>query len=494
MHIDLYKARKYAEDNLRYLNMISYYLSKREYTTVKQMITNVNKFTKDETMSSRVNNLFFMDKRAQEYFGIAEDIVGSMTNMVFGGDVTIKTQQKNAERFIDKIYTDGSYLNSIIDTYKTSIATNGKAYLFYKFITLYNTKTQKVNGYEFIGYDVVPEFELKVRRNKVTRTFVEERFNNVKKENEYYKFEYNYRKINDKKYTLEIEGYDQENNALSSTDVMDILKINATYEEYDFKPYDVLELDEGMLPNILWIENSLAENLYFQDIDLVNSQTTIYMPEDQLLEVSISGQRTDTFNDKYNTTKIVKGGSIDKRENIASVVEGKSSISFIERNLALNVIQACLDAKISPISIGYSLVEKMINNTDVGSDKERVSIRLRESHIDKLKIFMAKVLQKELMFYGINIGLEKISIIFAQYITPSIESLTNTLAKQVQFGLKSREQAVLDLSRGELTEEEVKLEISRILLATTQQDYNSNVLSNNEKGIDNVLEGEQVVE
>ena len=125
--------------------------------------------------------------------------------------------------------------------------------------------------------------------------------------------------------------------------------------------------------------------------------------------------------------------------------------------------------------------------------KKRVSIRLREGHIDKLKIFMVKVLQRILAFRDIHVPLEKLSVAFAQYITPSIESLTKTLAQQVQFGLKSREQAVLELSRGELTPEEVELEMERITKLITQVDYNANLNDKNQKGVegmDNRIKGE----
>ena len=494
MFVELHKAKINSKDNEKYLNMVSYYLAKRDFGTVKELISSVGKFTKDPSMLNRVSGLFFTNPKVKEYFGIAEDIVGSMSNMVFGGEVSLKSHQKNAEKELEKIYLEGEYFSNIIKAYKTAISTNGKAYLFYKTDVIFDTSTNVTTGYEFLGYDVVPEFELKITRNTITRTFVKENFNDLKKEKEYLRFEYKYIKNSDKEYELNIIGYDEQNIQLSDKDVLDILGIDTTYELYNYRPYDVLNLEEGMLPNILWIENSLAENLYFQDEDLPNSQTTKYIPEHELLEGALSqGDLKSSFNDKYNTTKIVKGVSIDPRESIATVVEGKSAISFIERNLALNVVQACLDAKISPISIGYSLTDRLGNNTDVGADKERVSIRLRERHIDKLKIFMVKVLQRILAFRDIHVPLEKLSVAFAQYITPSIESLTKTLAQQVQFGLKSREQAVLELSRGELTPEEVELEMERITKLITQVDYNANLNDKNQKGVegmDNRIKGE----
>ena len=63
-------------------------------------------------------------------------------------------------------------------------------------------------------------------------------------------------------------------------------------------------------------------------------------------------------------------------------------------------------------------------------------------------------------------------IIFDQYITPSVETLTNVLAKQVQFGLKSTQQAVVDLNKNEMSDDEIKEEVARIKDQVVQMDYN----------------------
>lgn len=485
----LNKARLYEKDNEKLTNIFGYYISRRDFGTVINIINNAGEFTKDNNYLSRLNGLFLTNSYLREFFGIGANIVDSMKNMLFGGEVSILSKDDKYKEKLAEIHHTQAYMNAIIEAYKTAIATNGKAYLFYNVDTINDEETGSFLRDDFIGYDVVPTFELKFERNKVIRTFIKE-----VTEKEFYRFEYNYINIDDE-YILDIVGYNANDEIMKSDDVKRILGIDVTYKEFTYKPYDVLDIGDGMLPNILFIENSLAENLYFQDEDLVNSQTIKYVPEEQLLDNAMStGEAQKSFNDRYKTTKIVRGHSIDRHAAAAVDIEGKSSIAFIERNLALNVIQACLDAKISPISIGYVLTDKMGSNTDVGSDKERVSIRLREFHIDNLKIFMPKVLRKIFLIDGIETTLDEFNVLFAQYITPSIESLTNTLAKQVQFGIKSREQAILDLSRGELTPEEIEVEINRIKTMTTQFDFNADTSDKNKKGVDNVLKGEQIVE
>ena len=102
--------------------------------------------------------------------------------------------------------------------------------------------------------------------------------------------------------------------------------------------------------------------------------------------------------------------------------------------------------------------------------------------------------------FGLNVDFTKIAVIFDPYITPSVESLTNVLSKQVQFGIKSRYQAIKDLNKNEMSDEEVELEYQRVLQATTQQDYNVVQQEKKEKEnqekvepkVNNVLKGTQV--
>lgn len=489
---ELYKARETKKENSDLMNALSYFCSLREWGTVRSILSNANKYTSDSYIANKLKNSFLLDQRAK-YFGIGEDIVGSMSNMVFGGNVSIKVDNDNkeAQLIIDKLIRDGYFMQSINNVYKAAISTNGRSYLFMELTSYFSTTTNYKVKDEFIKYTVVPEFELKIDElnNLVIRSIYKEIYNEKEKVNETFRFDYEYR-IVDKGSTLTIVGYDKDDKEISDEETMYYLGIDITYVEYDFIPFGVLNVGEGMLPNIIYIEESLAKTLYYQDEDLSNSQTGEYIPEDMVSEVHLGTESYNVF-DKYETRRIVKGG-IDKDSNKIVSVEGKSSIGTIERNLALNVIKATLDAKINPISIGYILTDRLGGNTDVGSDKERASIRLRETHIDKLKPFIAKELKKLLYLEGIDVNIDDIAMFFAQYITPNIESLTNTLAKQIQFGLISIETAVRKINKDELTDEEVEKEVERILQQMVQMDFN--VGQQLKSGIDNRLKGEGVEE
>ena len=485
----LHEARKDKKKNSNLMNMLSYFSSLREWGTVRHLLRNVGRLTNDRHLVSSLSKLFLLDSRAKEYFGIAEDIVGSMSNMVFGGNIGLKVEDEEVQNKLNEIYNDGYFMQSIINAYKAAIATNGRSFIFMETTINYDPKTELKTGDKFIKYTVVPEFELEINNleNRIVRSIFKDILTDEKNTYEVYRFDYIY-EVFDGNTKLSVEGYDEEDYPLTKSEIKEFLGIDILETYYNFVPFGIVDVGEGMLPNIIFIEDSLSENLYFQDEDLANAQTSEYIPESQIEEIH-RGSATYNVFDKYQSRRTVKGG-IDK-ETITSV-EGKSAIMPIERNLALNVIQASLDAKINPISIGYVLTDRMGSNTDVGADKERASIRLRESHIDKLKPFIAKELNKRLKLEGIEIDLEEIGIIFAQYITPSIESLTNTLAKQIQFGIISIETAVRKINRDVLSEEEVQKEVERIQRTSTQIDLN--MKQNLSKGIDNRLNGDGIEE
>lgn len=491
MNKTLYEIRRHREDNERFLNIVNYHLAKRDFNTVISLLGRVGDFTKDQRMLNRVKGLFLLNNKAQEFFGIAENIVGSMVNIVFSGNVSFKIDDEEKQKLLDSIYFDGYFLKMIKELYETAITSNdGKAFLFMNTVQTYNNVTNMKIKDDFLNFQVFPSYEIRKEENKLIRTFYD------MYEDEVYEFRYIYTVDKDGKTLLEVKGYKENENAkgikqieeVSEDIVKKALTIDTVVENFDFVPYEELDLGKGMIPHILWIENSLAENLYWQDVDLMNSQTHTYTPESFVYETLLSQDLKATFIDKYNPNHIIQSGGIDKEE--IKVVEGKSAITNIERNLALNVIQACLDAKISPLSLGYSLIDKIASNTDVGIEKERVTIRLRENHIIDLKVLMAKQMVKLFKLYGEELEIVDIAVIFDQYITPSFESMVNVLAKAVQFGLISRRRAVMLLTKNELSEEEADEEYERIKEIITQVDYNVD----QQKGIDNNLKSSGIEE
>ena len=489
--IELYKARRHKEDNERYLDMMSYHLAQRDYGTAKELLKNVSKFTKCGDMSNRVGGLFITKGINKEYFGIAENIVGSMTNIVFSGNVKIKVKDEVSQALIDELYFDGYLIDSIKETYKTAISMAGKAkaYLFFNTIQEYNNRTQVKIKDEFVNFEVVPSFEIKHKGNVLEREF----FKTIELEEdvEIRKYVYTYNIDNEKKTTLTITGFDDEGKELEPNEVKSNLGIDTLEEYFDFIPFIEYYFGEGMLPNILWVENSLAENLYFQDEDLANSQTRSYMPENSMYETEIDAGSVGAYHNKYKTKVVIKGDNLDGKEMVTHVA-GHSAISEIEKNMALNILQSSLDAKISPVSLGYSLIDKIASNTDIGPERERATIRLRENHIERLKVNVAKTVQLFLYLNGILLDEKDIAMLINPYITPSLESTINNLSKAVQFGIMSRYEAVRQLHKDELDEDEINAEYERIKELGTQIDYNVDQRQQANKGETNILKAKEL--
>ena len=179
-------------------------------------------------------------------------------------------------------------MDKIREAYEASISTDGISYLFLNTTKTYHKDTNVKIKEEFINYKVFPSFEIEVHKNELTRTFYE----SIKIKGEEYIFKVNYTYITQPNLVTElfITAYDDKEQKVPDEVVMMLLGIEETYHVYDYVPYLELNVGKGMLPNILFIEDSLAENVYFQDLDLTSAQTHTYIPESQTFEITTSGQ------------------------------------------------------------------------------------------------------------------------------------------------------------------------------------------------------------
>lgn len=480
---------KHKEDNKRFLDLLSYVISKRDLEGLRSLLNNASDYTKDYEFLKRIKNMFITSNRVIDMFGLGEDIVGTMANMVFAGNVNFRIDKnKRAQKLVDELYFDGDFIELLKEAYKTAIAMSGKGE---SYIFVLTNQEYYVDSYiklkdHFMGFEVVPSFEIDIIPKGIERKYYHYFVSEGKEK--YYDIRYRY-ETEDGKTTLSIYGYDDNNVLLDENLLKETLDITSVYEEYDFIPYERISIGNGMLPNILFLEDRLSTALYYQDIDLDNSQTNVYIPQHMLTD--LDGQKSESIYDRFNRYKIL-GGSTSLNQMVV-IQEGKSAIANIEKNIALNVLRGCLDAKISPNSLQYTMLDRLGSNTDVGADKERASIRLRENHIIRLKPSFAKLLVIYLKLNGINsVGVLDIAVLFDPYITPSVEQLTNTLSKQVQFGLKSRQLASGELNKNELTEEELEQEYERIKELGTQIDYNVDQREQARKGESNNLKGDGV--
>ncbi len=488
----LHDIKKHRKNNIQFLDIINHHIGKRDFETVLSIIDEAGSFTSDNKLVNRTKGLFLNNPHCVEFFGLGENIVGTMSNMIFAGNVNIRVEDELIQKRIDELYFDGYFIETLKKAYEYAISSYvGKSYIFLNTQQEYNSVTQVKLRDEFVDFSVVPSYLIEKDKNILKRKYYKTVYYDDG-ESEIYEFVYTYTTDNDGNTELLIEGYNDVDEKLSNSEVVNILRVDTVYEYFEYIPYIEINMGRGMLPNILWIENSLAENLYWQGVDLGSSQTHTFTPENMLYEnIYQRGDIENTFRDKYETQHIIK---TDLDGVGIKVVEGASAIEEIEKNLALNIIRASLDAKISPVSLGYSLIDRIASNTEIGINRERVSIRLRDNHITELKVDIAKTLQMILKIDNIEVDVLDIAVLFDPYITPSVETMTNVLSKQVQFGIKSRYLAVKELNKNELSEEDIELEYERIKELGTQIDYNVSQRKQAEKGESNVLKGSGVEE
>lgn len=473
------------EANEKFFSIVNNYISLNDYQGVRMAINGVGEIVKDTGLINRIGNLFMKDVRAVDFFGLGANIVNTMINTIFSSNFKIKIEHDIGEELVNKLYYDGMFIDTMKEAYRVALSSIcGRSYILFNIDNVYDTRNDIKVGEKFIDFKVLKPYEVDRDNNVLVYTFYKDV--NFGAETKIYTFKYKYITDNDDSTLLWVYGYDEKDNEISSELVMDILGIQTVEEKFSFKPYQELNLGKGSLPNMLFIEDNLAQALYFQNLDLSSSQTHNYAPEAMLNAVPDGVDIEKSYYDRYQLNHVVKNTlSGAKLESIA----GESAIGDIERNIALNVLRGSLDAEISPLSLGYSLIDKIASNTDIGAFKERVTIRKREADIVKLKIVMGKTLQNYFKLMGIDVNYSDIAIIFNPYITPSVESMVNTLSKAVQFGIMSRERAVMLLQKDELNDEEMEIEMENIRAMVTQQDFN---VSQQLKGENNVLKGEQI--
>ena len=466
--------KKFEENNTRFLNTLNHFLAKKDLVLVKRLLMSVSEFSVDGRLQDTLTDLFINKNYCNELFGIAGDIVNTMGDIVFSGNVNIKTPKSNANKELERLLYDGLFIRMLKEAYVEAItAYDHKSYVLMMFDKIIDEETHEKVGNTLANFKVLKSFEVEHYGNTLKWNIYKEIDKPVKKDKLYQvgKFVYEYKTIDGRTY-LTIRGYCEDGAELTPQEVMEFLEIESLNDEFDFKPYYRLDVEKSMLPKILRIEDKLAQAIYFQNEDLSNSQTQMYTPENMLYNVgNDKNSYFDDYKDQVKTKHTLRGGASDGDK--IEIVEGKSSIDFIEKNMAMLILEACLDGGISSLSLGHLLVDKFGNNTDVGESKERVTIRKRNSHVNVLKIFIAELIKDYLKEKGHNVDKEDITVIFDPYITPSVETMTNVLSKQVQFGIKSREQAVQDLNKNELSDNEIQKEIENIKEFTTQQDFNS---------------------
>lgn len=467
----------YAKDNERFLDVVNAELVKNNFENVRYLLNNITNYTKCPFLYDRTKGLFIKDKRCQKLYGISANVNQATVNMVFAGEVKIKLDENlgdEAQRLVDDFVEQSNFIDKMKEGYSAALACSGeaKSYFFFKTSSQYNLFTGYKVGEEFVEIEVLPKYEVEYDGNVFNRGVFKEvqaLDDNGKPAIKTYQFIYSYSiypKNNEA--VLEIKGYDEKGNLIDDERTKNYLGLDTLVFVYDFIPVFELNVGRGQLPNGLFIEDSLAKNLYYEDLDLANSQTQKYIPHDLTYLAPFADDKQVPIDDIYSTTHILKRSP---EHSEITIVAGESSVGALKEHRILKTIQAAMDGSISVLSLGDPLIEKLVSQSDNATTKERISIRKRESDISSLEAEMAAIIKTFLHINGISAEPKQVSVIFDDYITPSFESQINTYSKAVQFGVASREYAIDVLYADKLSQAEREKMKQDIRNFTTQRDY-----------------------
>ena len=171
----------------------------------------------------------------------------------------------------------------------------------------------------------------------------------------------------------------------------------------------------------------------------------------------------------FNKTVITTKGSSNpaNAKNLWQVTQGEIRWEAYVETARYLMSVAINKAGLSPTTLGLTGLESINSSAESQEAREKTSLRTRKIALESWKHTLTELLNKYLQVLDYIEGEDildytrLIKIEFNEYISPSIENVTDILARQVQAGLKSQKHAIQDLNR-EYDEEDIQRELAEI--------------------------------
>jgi hypothetical protein len=215
------------------------------------------------------------------------------------------------------------------------------------------------------------------------------------------------------------------------------------------------------------IEDALTESVS-DLVDAIRKGGVKEYVDDSLIPQDLEGNdmRLNHFNKTIITTKGSSSPSDSK--SLWQVTQGDIKWEAYVRTIQNLMSVAINKAGLSPTTIGLTGLESINSSAESQDAREKTSMRTRQVCLDSwaltLKELMNRYLQvrdymnnREIVDYS-----DLINVTFNEYTNPTLENITNVLAKQVQTGLKSQMTAIKELNKG-MSEEQVMTEVEQIM-------------------------------
>lgn len=438
----------------------------------------IGKYFQDSFMSVGNNNKFLAQNipgQAFSYFGIIPMIVQSKVNLVASNGFKIDSDDKevdevlNAEKEdanLDDLFIQGVYWESGIGdfAYRVSYQPNISDNPIIDIIEPHHLEIEYSRGTvkAFIIKEVSDEdasFELCEihEKNKAGRVCIKYRY---RIKGEWVKFD-DYQQIAfcETKFGFKQTPADVE---LPFDDFLVVFKKNTNNNQ--------LYKGERGVPDIQGlasIEDALTEAVS-DLIDAIRKGGIREYIDERMLPQTVDGQLQahNPFNKTVITTRSqsTPGQSSKLVEIVQGNIDYRSYVETIQTLVSLAINKAGL----APTTLGLTGLESINSSAESQDAREKTSLRTREICINSWRLTLKDILNKYLQVkdyiqgYEIMDYSELINITFDDYISPSIENITEVLARQVQAGIKSQYKAIEELNDG-ASDEQIEKEFAQIL-------------------------------
>lgn len=173
--------------------------------------------------------------------------------------------------------------------------------------------------------------------------------------------------------------------------------------------------------------------------------------------------------DPFRKTIITTKGSSTPAESTNLIKTEQAQIYWeAYTRIIQNLMSIAINkAGLAPTTLGLTGLESINSSAESQDAREKTSLRKREVCLMGWEKVLKEVLNRWLQVNDYIKGLDiidysdLINIQFNEYTNPSYESITDVLAQQVNYGLKSQETAISELNDG-WSDEQVQAELEKI--------------------------------
>lgn len=199
------------------------------------------------------------------------------------------------------------------------------------------------------------------------------------------------------------------------------------------------------------IEDALTESIS-DLIDAIRKGGVKEYVSDELIPEDVDGNelRLNHFNKTVITTR--GSSSPNNPSDLWHVVQGDIKWEAYTRTIQNLMSVGINKAGLSPTTVGLTGLESINSSAESQEAREKTSLRTRETALQSWTLTLKELLNKWLQMCDYIEGQEIldyspiIKIHFNDYISPSVENVTDVLARQVQAGIKSQKHAIKDLN------------------------------------------------